>query len=75
MKEVIFAGFGGQGILTGGMVLTYIASAKDLNTVGMPSYGASMRGGKANCVVKFGEEQVGRPMMEQAEVLIAMSAE
>ena len=73
MKEIIFAGFGGQGILTAGMVLTYIASQSDFNTVWMPSYGASMRGGKANCVVKYGSETIGSTMMEDADILVAMN--
>jgi len=76
MKEIIFAGFGGQGVLTGGMVLAYMASVMDLNPIWMPSYGASMRGGKANCVVKYGDsplERIGSPMMEEADALIAMN--
>lgn len=76
MKEIIFAGFGGQGVLTGGLLLAYMAAGKDRSTVWMPSYGPTMRGGKANCVVKFGEapgEKVGSPMMEEADILIAMN--
>lgn len=76
MKEIIFAGFGGQGVLTGGLILAYMAAGKDMSAVWMPSYGPTMRGGKANCVVKFGEtpeEKVGSPMMEEADILIAMN--
>jgi len=65
MKEVIFAGFGGQGVLTGGLIIAYMAANKEeLNAVWMPAYGPTMRGGKANCVVKFGEtadEAIGSP--------------
>lgn len=28
MKEIIFAGFGGQGVLTGGLVMAEMASAQ-----------------------------------------------
>ena len=76
MKEIIFAGFGGQGVLTGGLIIAYMAANKDLNAVWMPAYGPTMRGGKANCVVKFAEstgERVGSPVMEQADILIAMN--
>ena len=76
MKEIIFAGFGGQGVLTGGLIIAYMAAQKDLNAVWMPAYGPTMRGGKANCVVKFGEtvqEKVGSPIMEDADILIAMN--
>ena len=76
MKEIIFAGFGGQGVLTGGLVIAEMASAQGLNTVWMPAYGPTMRGGKANCVVKYAEntaEKIGSPIMENADVLVAMN--
>lgn len=76
MKEIIFAGFGGQGVLTGGLIIAYTASNMGLNAVWLPSYGPTMRGGKANCTVKYGEtpdEQVGCPSMEEADILIAMN--
>lgn len=76
MKEVIFAGFGGQGVLTGGMILAFMAAEKNLEITWMPAYGATMRGGKANCVVKMGDkpgERIGNPLMSRADVLIAMN--
>ncbi len=76
MKEMIFAGFGGQGVLTAGLVVAYTAMEHDLNTSWLPSYGAAMRGGKANSTVKFGddpEEVIGVPMMAEADVLVAMN--
>ena len=76
MKEIIFAGFGGQGVLTGGLILAYAASNMGLDAVWLPSYGPTMRGGKANCTVKYAErpgEKVGSPSMEEADSLIAMN--
>ena len=76
MKEIIFAGFGGQGVLTGGLILAYAASNMGLDAVWLPSYGPTMRGGKANCTVKYAErpgEKVGSPSMEEADILIAMN--
>lgn len=76
MKEVIFAGFGGQGVLTGGLILAFMAAEKELEITWMPAYGATMRGGKANCVVKMGEkpgERIGNPLMSRADMLIAMN--
>lgn len=76
MKEMIFAGFGGQSVLTAGLVTAYIAGAADLNPTWMPSYGPTMRGGKANCTVKFADEPGGlvtSPCMEEADVLVAMN--
>ncbi|HWR50433.1 MAG TPA: 2-oxoacid:acceptor oxidoreductase family protein [Bryobacteraceae bacterium] len=76
MKEIILAGFGGQGVLTGGLVIAQMAADRDLHTVWMPAYGPTMRGGKANCVVKYEEAaggRVGSPIMEEADALIAMN--
>ncbi len=76
MKEIIFAGFGGQGVLTGGLIIAYLAAGKNLNAVWMPAYGPTMRGGKANCTVKYGEtenERIGSPVMGSADILIAMN--
>lgn len=76
MKENIFAGFGGQGVLTAGLVLAYTAMEHDRDTSWLPSYGASMRGGKANSTVKFGDDPddvIGVPMMAEADVLVAMN--
>ncbi len=76
MKEIIFAGFGGQGVLTGGLLIAELAARTQRNAVWMPAYGPTMRGGKANCVVKFGqtpEERIGSPVMEEADVLVAMN--
>ena len=39
----------------------------------MPAYGPTMRGGKANSVVKFGDEALGSPNMEEIDVLVAMN--
>jgi 2-oxoglutarate ferredoxin oxidoreductase subunit gamma len=44
-----FAGFGGQGVLLMGYVLSHGAMNKGLEVTYFPSYGAEMRGGTANC--------------------------
>ena len=58
------------------LVFAYAAANKGLDAVWLPSYGPTMRGGKANCTVKFAEvegERVGSPSMEEADALIAMN--
>lgn len=72
-KEYVFAGFGGQGVLTAGMVLAYAGAAKDLDVTWIPSYGAEMRGGTANCTVKISDEEVPSPFPKHLDVLIAMN--
>lgn len=73
MKEVVFAGLGGQGVLTTGLVISQIAVAKDMNATWIPQYGAAMRGGTANCTVKFGQGMVYNPSQEAPDILLAMN--
>jgi 2-oxoglutarate ferredoxin oxidoreductase subunit gamma len=73
MKEIVFAGLGGQGILTSGLVISQIAVSKGLNATWIPQYGAAMRGGTANCTVKFGEGMVYNPAQEEPDILLAMN--
>ena len=73
MKEILFAGLGGQGILTSGLVISQIAVSKDLNATWIPQYGAAMRGGTANCTVKFGNDMVYNPAQEEPDVFLAMN--
>ncbi len=73
MKEVVFAGLGGQGVLTTGLVISQIAVSKDMNATWIPQYGAAMRGGTANCTVKFGEGMIYNPSQEEPDILLAMN--
>ena len=73
MTEMVFSGFGGQGVLTAGLIVADIALAHDMYATWIPSYGAEMRGGKANCTVKVDQEQVGTPSLEEADILMAMN--
>jgi 2-oxoglutarate ferredoxin oxidoreductase subunit gamma len=73
MKEVLFAGLGGQGVLTSGLVISQIAVSKDMNATWIPQYGAAMRGGTANCTVKFGEGMIYNPAQEEPDILLAMN--
>ena len=50
-KEIIIAGFGGQGVLFSGQVLAYAAMDVGKEVTWIPSYGPEMRGGTANCTV------------------------
>ncbi len=73
MKEVVFAGFGGQGVLTSGLIISEIAVKKGLNATWIPSYGSAMRGGTANCTVKFGSDTIYNPSQEEPNLLLAMN--
>lgn len=59
--EIIFAGFGGQGILFAGQLLAYAAMDNGWEVTWIPSYGPEMRGGTANCTVIIADEEIGAP--------------
>jgi 2-oxoglutarate ferredoxin oxidoreductase subunit gamma len=72
-QEIIFAGFGGQGILSMGKFLAYAGMDKGLNVSWLPSYGPEMRGGTANCSVIVTEENIGSPIVTQATSVVVMN--
>jgi len=71
--EIILAGFGGQGILFGGMVLAYAAMDCEQNTTWIPSYGPEMRGGTANVTVIVSDEEIGSPIVKQPGVALVFN--
>lgn len=73
MTEIICAGFGGQGVLVAGMILTYAGMEAGKQVTWFPSYGAEMRGGTANCTVKISEEEIASPYTAAMDALIAMN--
>ncbi len=72
-KEIIIAGFGGQGVLFAGQLLTYAAMDQGLQVTWIPSYGPEMRGGTANCTVVISDEEIGSPMVSRPSAVIAMN--
>jgi 2-oxoglutarate ferredoxin oxidoreductase subunit gamma len=72
-KEIIVAGFGGQGVLFAGQLLTYAAMDEGLQVTWIPSYGPEMRGGTANCTVVISDEEIGSPMVSRPTAVIAMN--
>lgn len=72
-QEVIFAGFGGQGILSMGKFLAYAGLEEDLNVSWFPSYGPEMRGGTSNCSVIVSDDNIGSPLVTDATAVIVMN--
>lgn len=66
-KSIIIAGYGGQGVLFFGTTLAQAAIFEDKNTTWIPSYGAEMRGGHANCSVKISDEEIASPIIDYAD--------
>ena len=71
--EMIISGFGGQGVLTAGLVSIYAGNAMGKQVCWSPSYGSEMRGGTANCCVSISDEEIGSPSLPECDVLIAMN--
>lgn len=72
-QEVIFAGFGGQGILLMGKFLAYAGMDRDMNVSWLPSYGPEMRGGTCNCSVILSDEPVGSPIITRPSAIVVMN--
>ncbi|MFO7612247.1 MAG: 2-oxoacid:acceptor oxidoreductase family protein [Clostridia bacterium] len=72
--EIIIAGFGGQGILSAGRIICAAGMSEGKNTTWFPSYGPEMRGGTANCHVIVSDGEIGSPIINNPDILIAMTS-
>jgi 2-oxoglutarate ferredoxin oxidoreductase subunit gamma len=72
-KQVLIAGFGGQGVLFAGKLLAYEALLDSREVSWLPSYGPEMRGGTANCSVTVSDSPIGSPIIANPDILIAMN--
>jgi 2-oxoglutarate ferredoxin oxidoreductase subunit gamma len=70
---VVFAGFGGQGLLFAGQILARAAIADGLETFWIPSYGPEMRGGTAACTVIVSDEEIGSPVVDRYDAAVVMN--
>ncbi len=72
-KQILLAGFGGQGILFSGKFLAYEGLVEGRELSWLPSYGPEMRGGTANCSVILSDTPIGSPIVTHPDILIAMN--
>jgi 2-oxoglutarate ferredoxin oxidoreductase subunit gamma len=72
-NEVMFAGFGGQGILLIGNILAHAAMEQGSEVAWVPSYGPEMRGGTAYCLVVISDRPIGSPIIRNPMHLVAMN--
>ncbi len=71
--KTVFAGFGGQGVLSMGLNLAQAAMTEGKNVTYLPSYGAEVRGGTANCTVAISDEEIASPVASAPEFVVAMN--
>ena len=72
-EELIIAGFGGQGVLSLGMVLAYSGMMENKEVSWMPSYGPEMRGGTANCATIISDTKISSPIITKFDTVIALN--
>ncbi len=71
--EIIFAGFGGQGVLFAGQIVAFAGMDDGKNVTWMPSYGPEMRGGTANCTVVVADEEIGSPLVHRPQAGVVLN--
>jgi 2-oxoglutarate ferredoxin oxidoreductase subunit gamma len=73
LTKLIFSGFGGQGVLMMGYILAVAAMREGMHVTYLPSYGAEVRGGTANCTVSISDEEIASPVASFPDYVIAMN--
>ncbi|MDD4583024.1 MAG: 2-oxoacid:acceptor oxidoreductase family protein [Eubacteriales bacterium] len=71
--KILVAGAGGQGALRIGQMIAYAALNEGWEVEWLPSYGAEMRGGTANCSVTISNEEIPFPMVTEPDYCIVMN--
>jgi len=74
LTKTIFAGFGGQGVMLMGVCLATAAMNEGKHVTFLPSYGAEVRGGTANCTVSISTEEIASPIASSPDYILAMNA-
>ena len=74
-QEIVFSGFGGQGALFAGQIITYAGMDAGKEVTWIPSYGPEMRGGTANCTVVVSDEPIGSPIIRNPTVAVVLNPE
>jgi 2-oxoglutarate ferredoxin oxidoreductase subunit gamma len=72
-SEIMFAGFGGQGILLSAKIIAHAAMEEGREVAWVPSYGPEMRGGTAYCTVVISDRLIGSPIIRNPMHLVAMN--
>lgn len=73
MDKILLAGFGGQGVMFIGKILTYAGMLDGREVCWIPSYGPEMRGGTANCSVIIADDEINSPVIEVADAGIVLN--
>lgn len=72
-EEIIISGFGGQGVLSMGKILTYSGLMEDKEVTWMPAYGPEQRGGTANVTVIISDDKISSPILSKYDAAIILN--
>lgn len=72
-NKIIISGFGGQGVLSAGMILCYGAMFAGKYPTFFPSYGAEQRGGTSNCTVIIDDQEVASPVTQSPSIVVCFN--
>lgn len=72
-QSIIIAGFGGQGVLSAGIILANAFMLNDKHVTWYPCYGAEMRGGAVNCEIVVSDDEVTSVHKKENDILIALN--
>ena len=73
LVKTLISGFGGQGVISMGLTLAQAAMAEGKYVTYLPSYGAEVRGGMANCTVAISDDEIASPIASAPDFVIAMN--
>ena len=73
VQEIVIAGFGGQGVLSMGMILAYSGIMEGKEVSWFPAYGPEQRGGTANVTVILSDERISSPVLNSYDVAIILN--
>ncbi|HHW81683.1 MAG TPA: 2-oxoglutarate ferredoxin oxidoreductase subunit gamma [Bacteroidales bacterium] len=73
VQEIVIAGFGGQGVLSMGMILAYSGLVEGKEVSWFPAYGPEQRGGTANVTVILSDETISSPVLNSYDVAIVLN--
>lgn len=71
--KTIFSGFGGQGVIMMGYLLAMAGMFEKKEVTCLPSYGAEVRGGTANCTVVLSNEEIASPVASEPDFAVLMN--
>jgi 2-oxoglutarate ferredoxin oxidoreductase subunit gamma len=73
LVKMIFSGFGGQGVIMMGYLFAMAGMYEEKNVTCLPSYGAEVRGGTANCTVVISSEEIASPVASEPDFAVFMN--